>query len=142
MGCAACGSGKVKRRDNRAKAQRERLDQALTAVLQAYEDREIYFMADKAGPVFALAEAVAIVRECEQIEAAMGLKRGTYSTALWIGLLDKPEIAVLIEDVKGKELEGENIFVVTQFKTRGMVTLDDVVEMPPADAVSKASRAP
>ena len=122
--------------------QRERLDRALTTVLQAYEKREIYFLADGTGQWFSLAAAAAIVRECEQIETAMGLKRGTHSLALWTGLLDKPEIAALIEDVKGIELKDGNIFVVTQFKAGGLVHADNIVEMSLADAVAKTLRAP
>lgn len=142
MGCAACGSGRVKRRDNRARMQRERLDRALTVVLEAYEKRKIYFIADNAGEWFSLTAAAASVTECEQIEMAMGLKRGTHSMALWAGLLDKPEIAALIEDVKGIKLENGNVFVVKQFHAGGLVTSDNIVEMSPADAASKASRAP
>ena len=142
MGCAACGSGKVKRRDNRARAQHERLDIALTARLEDYEKRKIYFLADNTGEWFSLAAAAALVKECEQIEVAMGLRRGTHSTALWAGLLDKPEIAALIEDVKGVKLENGNIFVVKHFHARGLVTPDNIVEMPRADAALKVSRAP
>ena len=142
MGCAACGSGKVKRRDNRARTQRERLDQALTTILRTYEKRETYFLADRTGEWFSLAAAVATVRECEQIEVAMGLKRGTHSLALWAGLLDKPEIAALIEDVKNVKLTDGNIFVVTEFKAGGLVHADNIVEMSLADAATKALRAP
>jgi len=142
MGCAACGSGKVKRKDPRGKAYRERLEQSLTAVFQAYERRDIYFIADRTGMVFSLTAAVAIVRECEQIEAAMGIKRGTHSAAMWAGLLDKPNIVALIKDVKGVNLDDGKIFVVKQFGANGLVIPDNVVSVSPTDAVLKGARAP
>ena len=142
MGCAACGSGRVKRRDPRDRAYHERLEQALTAVYQAYERRDIYFIADRTGMVFSLTAAIAIVRECEQIEAAMRIKRGTHSAAMWAGLLDKPNIVALIEDVKDMKPEDGKIFVVKQFSANGLVTPDNIVSMSSADAVLKGARAP
>jgi hypothetical protein len=142
MGCAACGSGKVKQRDSRYRAYHKRLEQALTAVFQAYERRDIYFIADRTGKMFSLAAAVAIVRECEQIESAMGIKRGTHSAAMWAGLLDKPNIVALIDDIKGVKLDNGKIFVVKQFSANGLFTPDNVVSMSPIDAVSKCARAP
>ena len=142
MGCAACGSGRVKRRDPRDRAYHERLEQALTAVYQAYERRDIYFIADRTGMVFSMTAAIAIVRECEQIEAAMKIKRGTHSAAMWAGLLDKPNIVALIEDVKDMKPEDGKIFVVKQFSANGLVTPDNIVSMSSADAVLKGARAP
>ena len=142
MGCAACGSGEVKQRDRRGKERLERLEGALTAVFRAYEKRDIYFLANHNGQVFSLAAAVAIVRECEQIEVAMGLKRGMHSVALWAGLLDKPEIAALIEDIKDTTLEDGKIFVVEQFGAGGLVTADNIKIMSPTEAAKRSSRAP
>lgn len=141
MGCAACGSGKVKRRDPpHVIARRQRLEVALNRILQRYEDREIYFLGNEKEQIFSLAAAAALIKECQQIETALRLERGTYSTALWTGILDKPKIVSLIEDVKDTKLKDGEIFVVTRFESGGLVIPSNIVAMPFTNAASRSSR--
>lgn len=141
MGCAACGSGRVKRRDPHVTARRQRLEVALNRILQRYEDREIYFLGNEKEQIFSLAAAAALIKECQEIETALRLERGTYSTALWTGILDKPKIVSLIEDVKDTKLKDGEIFVVTRFESRGLVIPSNIVAMPFTNAASRSSRA-
>lgn len=142
MGCAACGSGNVKRREPRMQARRKQLETSLTAVMQKYDTRDIYFIAGRTMKIFSIVDAISIVRECEQLEIAMGLGRGTHSAAMWSGLLDKPKIASLIEDVKDVKLSDQEIFVITHYEQNGLVTPENIVPMSFTDAVTRTSRAP
>ena len=141
MGCAACGSGRVKRRNPQVAAQQRRLEAALNRTLANYEDRDIYFLADGNDEIFSLAAAAAVIKECEELETALRLERGTYSAALWTGILDKPNIVALIEDVKGMKLKDGEIFVVTRFESKGLVLSVNIVAMPFTEAASRSSRA-
>jgi len=123
-------------------ARRKQLETALTAVMQKYHARDIYFIAGRTSQIFSIVDAISIVRECEQLEVAMGLEKETHSAAMWLGLLDKPKIASLIEDVKGVKLSDQEIFVIIHFERNGLVTPENIVPMSFTDAVTRTSRPP